>query len=118
MYSGRRETHKPRCRSSCQWDGEKECIQHSICLSGDEDQTAYAHTRGRTVLKPPAPLPDENKISYKVEKVYYGQELLESDIKKAMKKGTVDFKVDCQRWGILQDPSLNRSGICILYSEL
>ena len=42
------------------------------------------HTRGRTVLKPPAPLPDENKISYKVKKVYYDRELLEGDIKKAM----------------------------------
>ena len=67
--------------------------------SGEEDTTAYAHTRNRTVLKPPAPLPGHPQKSYKHKnvKIYYGKDVIEYKVRNYMIKGTDDFKADCKK---------------------
>ena len=67
----------------------------------EEDLTAYAHSRGRTVLKKAVSLPGESAERAKEKaKRFYGKDLEIKEIKKALEKGTKECLDECRKLGL------------------
>lgn len=79
-------------------------------LSGEEFLSSYAHTRGRQILFPTVPLPDEG-TPVKEENTYSGSSIKENDLKTCADKATTDCLKECQRLNL--DFFLKDAAICI-----
>ena len=75
--------------------------RRNVCslLTDDTPQFA-AHTRGRCVLKDPIPLPEESLPEKSCRAgLFYGRDILESDIKNTIKNAINDCFIQCHGYG-------------------
>lgn len=68
-------------------------------ISDDDDMSVYAHTRGRSGLKPTIPLSREKvdtPLKGRKSKLYLGKDIIIDKLKQSMEQGTKACFVDCK----------------------